>query len=575
MRPVVPTLTRRMASVGFRHMALLMTSSASAGAGLSRSNAGSPAMFPGLDVFAPHQQLAERAKEYLDGSPDPFFATENSCRRLEDAGYTRLDERDAWSGKLKKGGKYFFTRNRSCVVAFTVGGEYESGNGFKVVGAHTDSPNLRIKPRSKRSGAGCLQLEVECYGGGLWHTWFDRDLGISGRVMVRTEDGGIEQRLVRINRPILRVPTLCIHLQSPDEREAFKVNKEDHLQPILATEALKALDGSSDNEDGADGEAATASADGEAASAPSGGDTSAADELPKSTAEMAAGDAGKESVTAESSTHTWGNGQEPLLVQMLASELGVSTEAIVDFEMSLFDVQEAAITGVHCEFLCSSRIDNLASCFVALEALVEHGESDALREDTEVSLIALFDHEEVGSASNVGAGSPIMGEAVRRISSALSTGGGGDGQYDDTVATSLRRSFVISADMAHAVHPNYAAKHQKGHGPQMNRGIVIKSNANQRYASNRVTSLVVRELSRRAALPAPQEFVVRNDCPCGSTIGPVISASTGMRAVDIGMPQLSMHSIREMMGVADLTICRDLFVAFYRDFHEVDDMLGG
>jgi aspartyl aminopeptidase len=229
------------------------------------------------------------------------------------------------------------------------------------------------------------------------------------------------------------------------------------------------------------------------------------------------------------------------------------------------------------QFICSSRIDNLASCFVALEALLTHSASSEVQADGQVSLIALFDHEEVGSASAVGAGSPIMGEAVRRISAALGGAGGGSTSegYDDAVAASIRRSFVMSADMAHAVHPNYAAKHQKGHGPQMNRGVVIKSNANQRYASNGITSLIVRELARRNDLPPPQEFVVRNDCPCGSTIGPIISANTGMRAVDLGMPQLSMHSIREMMGVADLTHALDLFLAFYRDFKAVDDDLEG
>ena len=213
-----------------RFMSVLMTQTA-AGAGPTRSSSGPTLLNAALSTFATHQPIAQRAMEYLDASPDPFYATENACKRLEDAGFTRLDERDAWTSKLKQGGKYYFTRNRSCIVAFAVGSTFEPGNGFKVIGAHTDSPNLRIKPRSARSAAGCLQLEVECYGGGLWHTWFDRDLSVSGRVMVRTEGGGIEQRLVRIDRPVLRVPTLCIHLQSPDEREAFKVNKEDHLQP--------------------------------------------------------------------------------------------------------------------------------------------------------------------------------------------------------------------------------------------------------------------------------------------------------------------------------------------------------
>ena len=353
----------------------------------------------------------------------------------------RLDERDAWSSKLVPGGKYFFTRNRSCIVAFAVGRNFKPGNGFKVIGAHTDSPNLRIKPRSKRSAAGCLQLEVECYGGGLWHTWFDRDLSVSGRVMVRSESGAISQRLVRIDRPVLRVPTLCIHLQSPEEREAFKVNKEDHLQPILATEALKSLDGTEASEPADSGDA------------PSTGAAAKDDDTMVSTADMAAKDAAANGGGQTSTAHTWSNGQEPLLVQMLADELDVSTDAIVDFEMSLFDVQKASVSGIHSEFLCSSRIDNLASCFVATEALIDYTSSDGFSSDADVSLIALFDHEEVGSASAVGAGSPIMGEAVRRIASGLAGGEapGPGGAYDDTTASAIRRSFVMSADMAHAV----------------------------------------------------------------------------------------------------------------------------
>jgi aspartyl aminopeptidase len=193
----------------------------------SRSrNLGPALLTAALSTFAPHRDIANRCAAYLDSSPDPFHATATTTKRLADAGFTCLNERDAWSSNIKPGGKYFYTRNKSCVVAFAVGGAYQAGNGFKVIGAHTDSPNLRIKPRSKRGDAGCRQLDIECYGGGLWHTWFDRDLSLSGRVMVRTADGGVEQRLVKIERPLLRVPTLCIHLQSAEEREAFKVNKE-------------------------------------------------------------------------------------------------------------------------------------------------------------------------------------------------------------------------------------------------------------------------------------------------------------------------------------------------------------
>ena len=244
MRRLLASASRRAA----RHCALMLTTVAGTGSGKpSRpGSSGAPSASAALlsvasATFLPHRPIAERAMAYLDKSPDPFHATQNACDRLAAAGFVAIDEKDAWTGKLAKGGRYYFTRNRSCIVAFAVGGAYEPGNGFKVIGAHTDSPNLRVKPRSKRSNAGITQLSVECYGGGLWHTWFDRDLSLSGRVMLRSASGGFEQRLVRIPRPVLRVPTLCIHLQSTEEREAFKVNKEDHLPPFLIASLIASL----------------------------------------------------------------------------------------------------------------------------------------------------------------------------------------------------------------------------------------------------------------------------------------------------------------------------------------------
>lgn len=488
-----------------------------------RSSKGPALLSRAMSNFAPHQEITKSCADFLDASPEPFHATHNAAMRLEKAGFIRLDERDDWASLLKPGGKYYFTRNRSCIVAFTIGGKFKPGNGFKAIGAHTDSPNLRIKPRSKLEGSGCLQLDVECYGGGLWHTWFDRDLSLSGRVMVQ---GGqrVEQKLVRIDRPVLRVPNLCIHLQTADERDAFKVNKEDHLQPILAVEAKKALEGKEVKEE------------------------------------------------KDEDDESWAASQSPMLVGLLAEELNVNASDILDFELSLYDTQKAAITGAGQEFLCSARLDNLASCFIAIEALVEHAaDENAFADDPDVSLIALFDHEEVGSQSAVGAGSPLMIDSVRRITTAMS----GGTFSEELINAASRRSFVLSTDMAHAVHPNYKAKHEKGHAPQMNKGFVIKSNQNQRYASNGVTSFITREIARRAKLTPPQEFVVRNDCPCGSTIGPIITANTGIRAVDVGMPQLSMHSIREMMGVADLTNFLAFCKAFLKDFRTVDDMIDG
>eukprot|EP00559_Dactyliosolen_fragilissimus_P006343 CAMPEP_0184856302 /NCGR_PEP_ID=MMETSP0580-20130426/1500_1 /TAXON_ID=1118495 /ORGANISM="Dactyliosolen fragilissimus" /LENGTH=490 /DNA_ID=CAMNT_0027351265 /DNA_START=81 /DNA_END=1553 /DNA_ORIENTATION=+ len=474
-----------------------------------------------------HIPLAKDAMTYLDQSPDPFHCVHTSSNMLIDAGFVELDDLKPYNGNLRPGGKYFFTRNKSTLVAFAVGHKYEPGNGFKIIGGHTDSPNLKIKPRSKRSGSGCTQLAVECYGGGLWHTWFDRDLGISGRVLVRNGNK-IEQKLVLIDHAVVRIPTLAIHLQTAKERESFSVNKEDHLVPILATEVKKQLTGDKGNSE-------------------SGNNDSNSD-----------------------SNNGWLEYQEPILLQMIASKLDIKVDQIVDFELSLFDTQKAALGGAFSEFLHSARLDNLASCFMAVKGLVQYsGDKQKFQKDDQISMIALFDHEEVGSSSATGAGSPIMGEAVNRITNALSDGKASS----DLLASSVSSSFVLSVDQAHAIHPNYASKHEKGHAPKMNDGMVIKRNANQRYATNVITGVIVREIAKKAELPPVQEFVVRNDCGCGSTIGPIISTNTGIRAIDMGCPQLSMHSIRETMGICDLTNGLNLFTAFYHHFGEVDSSI--
>lgn len=469
--------------------------------------------------------LARDAMAFIDASPDPFHAVHSAVEQLKGVGFVEWKD-DEDENTLSPGGLYYFTRNKSTLVAFSVGENYMPGKGFKIIGSHTDSPNLKVKPHSKRTtsknggSSGSIQIGVECYGGGLWHTWFDRDLGISGRVFVNDEEKGvIRQQLVKIDKAILRIPNLAIHLQTAKEREAFAVNKEDHLSPILAMAVEDSL---------------------------------------------TTGESSDEATKDE-----WLKHQEPLLVQMLASELGVETEDIVDFELNLFDVQTASLGGVNSEFVHSARLDNLASCFLSLRGLIDHVKSGGVKNDEDISMIAMFDHEEVGSSSATGAGSPIIGEAVKRINHALGAGADSPILYD----RAIQRSFVLSVDQAHAVHPNYAAKHEKNHGPVMNGGMVIKRNSNQRYATNGVTGLIIRQLAKSAGLPPIQEFVVRNDCGCGSTIGPIISTATGMRAIDMGCPQLSMHSIRETMGVKDFTHGLALFTTFFSNFSAIDSKI--
>jgi len=449
--------------------------------------------------------MAEALLSFINSTPTPFHLVSEASSRLEGAGFTKLDEKDAWAGLLSKGGKYFYHRNGSTLVAFTVGLKYEPGNEFKVVGAHTDSPVLKIKPVSTKTANGYMQVGVECYGGGLWHTWFDRDLTVAGSVIVKNKTNeGFERKLVHVQRPLLRVPSLCIHLQSAEERKSFAPNKETHLQPILA---------------------------------------------------MVQADLNKEEKGARHCS---------TLLNILANELACDPAEIMDMELSLCDTQPGQVWGASNEFLSSPRLDNQSHCYTGLTALLSHS-TDHLSEDTGVSMLVCFDHEEVGSDSAVGAGSPMMGEAISRVLSSLS----GPVLTEDVHRVSLRKSFLVSADVAHAVHPNYSEKHEMNHRPVLNGGTVLKTNSNQRYATNAETGFLLREIARRAEVPV-QEFVVRNDCPCGSTIGPIIASKIGIRTVDLGVPSLSMHSIRETMGVEDVTSNTKLFQTFFREFGSLD-----
>ena len=507
------------------------------------------------------QDTARKAMSYFDSSTDPFHAVQSSIDLLTASGFQELSDESNPNVSIQAGGKYFYTRNRSTLVAFAVGNQCCDTTaatttssskatirdwGIKIIGGHTDSPNLRVKPRSQQSPpiGSCIQIGVECYGGGLWHTWFDRDLGISGRVMIRrpvTTTGNdpedtddmvtISQQLIKIDRPILRISNLAIHLQSEEERKAFKYNKEEHLSPILAMEVKNALtsgDGTGVSENG--------------------------------------------NINPTKTKDGWTEYQEPALLHVLANELNINVSDIIDFELNLYDVQKASLGGAYSEFVYSSRLDNLASCYMAVQALIDHVESGAIRNDTDVSMIVLYDHEEVGSNSAVGAASPILDEAVRRISAVL-CGATDHATISSAHAKCVQHSFVLSSDQAHAVHPNYASKHEKYHQPKMNHGMVIKRNSNQRYATTPITGLMIREVARRAGLSPVQEFMVRQDCGCGSTIGPVISAATGIRTIDMGCPQLSMHSIRETMGVHDLTNGLNLFKAYFKHFREVDSSI--
>ncbi|TDH70754.1 hypothetical protein CCR75_001152 [Bremia lactucae] len=440
---------------------------------------------------------------FINKSPSPFHAVYESIQSLTAAGFKRLCEEDSWENVVRPNGKYYVTRNQSALVAFAVGGKYQCGNGFHVIGAHTDSPCLKVKPISNIESQGWLQVGVETYGGGLFHTWFDRDLGLAGRVIVRTSDSSFQSRLLLVNRPIMRIPTLAIHLDR-QLSQSFSFNKETHLRPIIATAARAELEMTTNGKD-----------------------------QPKSK-------------------------HASVLLQLIAKELNVEIDQICDFELCLFDTQGANVGGVLEEFIFSPRLDNLCCSWLATQSLIKS--LDNLEDEENVRVAALFDNEEVGSESRMGAGSNFLQSVAERVS------------QGKLCSVAAKKSFIVSADMAHGVHPNYSDKHEKNHRPVLHSGPVIKYNANERYATSGISSFLMKELARRHNVDI-QEFVVRQDTGCGSTIGPILSTRTGIRTVDVGIAQLSMHSIREMCGTEDLVKTLDWFMAFYSDFTSLDKCL--
>ena len=439
---------------------------------------------------------------------------------FEAAGFEAIRERENWSSTIKPGGKYYLTRNGSSIVAFAVGAKWKPGNPVGIIGAHTDSPCLRIKPVSKKTSNGYLQVGVEVYGGGIWHSWFDRDLGVAGRVFVNDGAGNFVQKLVNINRPILRIPRLAIHL---DRDTNFNPNKEDELLPVLGLVS------------------AELNRTGDAAPGPAAKSEDDFQPLKEITER-----------------------HHPYLLELIAEQAGVETSQINDFELILYDTHKSCFGGIHEEFILSARLDNLDMTFCSIKGLITSVNSTSLENDSSIRMVASFDHEEIGSTSAQGADSNLLPAVLRR----LCTPTGSDAPSEAFEQT-LSKSFLISADMAHAVHPNYARKYENNHQPEMNKGTVIKINANQRYATNSPGIVLVKEAARIAGVPL-QLFVVKNDSPCGGTIGPMLSAKMGVRTLDLGNPQLGMHSIRETGGTWDVEYAVKLFDGFLSNYGELE-----
>jgi aspartyl aminopeptidase len=417
---------------------------------------------------------------FLGESPTPFHAVAAATTRLEAAGFRRLAETDDWS-KLEAG-RYAFAHGGSSLLAFVIP-EGKRTAGFRIVGAHTDSPNLRLKPTPEYKKEGYAQLGVEVYGGALLNSWLDRDLSLAGRVFLKGDSAKVEARLVRFTRPMLRVAQLAIHLDRDANDKGVVLNRQEHLAPIFGL----------DREGG------------------------------------------------------------PTLASMLAAELGVEAERIVGTDLMLYDVVAPVLGGREGEMIFSARLDNLAMSHAAVRSVIDAAPGAAAGEVIPVA--ALFDHEEVGSETAYGAQSAFLPRALERI--VLGRGGSRE-DFHRTLAGSL----CVSADMAHAVHPNYESRHEARHKPVLNGGPVVKINSQQRYATSGATAALFRSLCARAEVPV-QHYANRTDLPCGSTIGPIASTLLGIRTVDVGNPMLSMHSIRELGGAKDPAMMTRVLTAFF------------
>jgi aspartyl aminopeptidase len=408
---------------------------------------------------------------FIEQSPSPFHAVDEAKERLRAAGYRELAEADPW--QLVPGDRFFVVRDGASLAAFELGTAAPEDAGFRLIGAHTDSPTLRIKPQPELVREGYRQLAVEVYGGALYSTWLDRDLGIAGRVVLRSA-GQLESRLVRLDEAALRIPNLAIHLNR-GVNESLALNAQQHLVPVVGL-----------------------------------------------------GDRASFSLRELLATATSRGGA------------GVRADDVLGWDLSLFTLEAPRVGGLAGEFLYAPRLDNLAGCHSALSALL-----DSVGARPETRGIVLFDHEEVGSQSARGASSSMLRTLLMRVSEAY--GPASEGRFARAVA----RSTLVSSDMAHGVHPNYADRHEPGHRPLLGQGPVVKSNSNQGYATDGETWALMEGLAIDHGVKL-QRFVVRSDLGCGSTIGPVSAARLGMRTIDVGTPMLSMHSAREQAAVADV-----------------------
>jgi len=418
------------------------------------------------DVTPTDSAFLDDLRSFLWQSPSPFHAASHVTRRAQTAGFTQVD------APTSEPGQWVLQRDGAVIAWRTP----PSPASVRVIGAHTDSPNLRLRPRPDRNGFGYRQLGVEVYGGALWNSWLDRDLGLSGRVAVSGRNGSSELIPFLFHEPLLRIPQLAIHLDRT-VNEGLKLNPQQHLAPLFALH----------------------------------------------------------------------DQNEFSFVEWLAEKIGVQAQQIVSFEAMTHDLTPPTLLGADNSLFASARIDNLVSCHSAASALLNCQEPT----NGQVQVVCLFDHEEVGSATATGAAGPLLLNLLEVLF-------GGRQQWFSAAPDSI----LLSADAAHATHPNYPDRHDNEHHIRLDGGPVLKHNVNARYATDVRTASYVREIASEISLPL-QDFVSRNDIPCGSTIGPFAASTLGIPTVDCGIPQLSMHSARELCAAQEPIRFAQLLTAFF------------
>ena len=418
----------------------------------------------------------EQLTAFIKASVTPFHAVREMASLLDASGFLVLRESETW--KTSPGGKYYTTQNGSSIVAWQMPA-YKSviDSGLRMIGAHTDSPCLKVEPNPEMTNNGYLQLGVQVYGGVLLNPWFDRDLSLAGRIAYRHQSGEIDTCLIDFERAVAVVPSLAIHLNR-EANSGQNINVQTMVTPILGQ------------------------------------------------------------VNADQSFD---------FRQMLKGELldlGKNVQQVLDFDLNFYDTQAPATIGLNQEFFAAARLDNLLSCFMGLQALLNTDSAEGV-------LLVCNDHEEVGSMSAVGAQGPMLQQVLNRLT-----------ESSEQQSRMIANSMLISADNAHGIHPNFPEKHDAKHGPILNKGVVIKVNANQRYATNDITSAMFKGFAEQINQPV-QTFVVRADMACGSTIGPITAAGLGVKTIDVGVPQFAMHSIRELAGCDDIVNTIAIFKHFF------------